>query len=149
MLPSQKMAWGNLIVWGSYLIALAVVLAVNGTVFFWQEDGLRNTFYIITGVAVAAFFIMMLLVWTAKARAGVVIDERDNEIMNRVNALAGPVAMTAVAATALALSIIYLKDKSSVMSPYFLLYITMINVVVYWLSQAIFTLIAYRMTWKG
>ena len=147
MSTSQKMALGNLIVWGSYLVALAVALAVNGTVFFWQEDTLRNTFYIITGVAIVAFIIMMLVVWTAKARAGDVIDERDNAIMNRVNALAGPVAMTAVAVTALALSIIYLTDKSSVMSPYFLLYITMINVVVYWLSQAIFTLIAYRKNW--
>ena len=52
--------------------------------------------------------------------------------------------MTAVAVTSLALMIVYLEDRSSVMSPYFLIYITMINVVVYWLAQGIITLVAYR-----
>ena len=64
--------------------------------------------------------------------------------MSRVNAAAGPIAMTAVAVTSLALMIVYLEDRSSVMSPYFLIYITMINVVVYWLAQGIITLVAYR-----
>ena len=64
--------------------------------------------------------------------------------MNRVNALAGPIAMTAVAATSLLLGLIYIEDKNSVISPYFLMYITMVNVVVYWLTQAIYTLIAYE-----
>ena len=138
MSPSQKMAWG------SYLVVSAIVLAVNGTIFFWQEDPLRNAFYAITGAAIAAFIIMMLVVWIGKSKAGVTIDERDNEIMNRVNALVGPIAMTAVAVTALVLMIVYLEDKNSVISPYFLIYITMINVVVYWLAQAIYTLVAYR-----
>jgi hypothetical protein len=138
------MAWGNVVVWGSYLATSVILLAVNGTVFFWQEDSLRNTFYAITGVAIAAFIIMLLVVWTRKSKAGVTTDERDNAIVNRVNALAGPIAMTAVAVTSLVLMIVYLEDKSSVMSPYFLIYITMINVVVYWLAQAIYTLVAYR-----
>jgi len=138
------MAWGNVVVWGSYLAASVILLAINGTVFFWQEDSLRNTFHAITGAAIAAFIIMMLVVWARKSKAGVTTDERDNAIMNRVNALAGPIAMTAVAVTSLVLMIVYLEDKSSIMSPYFLIYITMINVVVYWLAQAIYTLIAYR-----
>ena len=144
MSPSQKMAWGNLIVWGAYLVVMAIVLAINGTIFFWQEDSLRNAFYVITGAAIVAFIIMMLVVWIGKSKAGVTIDERDNEIMNRVNTLVGPIAMTAVAVTALVLMIVYLEDKNSVISPYFLIYITMINVVVYWLAQAIYTLVAYR-----
>jgi len=144
MSASRKMAWGNVIVWGTYLVVLAIVLAVNGTIFYWQEDSLRNTFYAITGAAMAAFIIMMLVVWMRKSKAGVTVDERDNAIMNRVNALAGPIAMTAVAAISLALGLVYIEDKNSVMSPYFLMYITMINVVVYWLAQAIYTLIAYR-----
>ena len=86
----------------------------------------------------------MLVVWIGKSKAGVTIDERDNEIMNRVNTLVGPIAMTAVAVTALVLMIVYLEDKNSVISPYFLIYITMINVVVYWLAQANYTLVAYR-----
>ncbi|MFC1970550.1 hypothetical protein ACFLV0_01240 [Chloroflexota bacterium] len=144
MSASQKMAWGNVVVWGSYLVVLAIVLAVNGTVFFWQEDSLRNTFHAITGAAIAAFIIMMLVVWTRKSKAGATTDEKDNAIMNRVNALTGPIAMTAVAATSLVLGLIYIEDKNSVISPYFLMYITLINVVVYWLTQAIYTLIAYR-----
>ena len=144
MSASRKMAWGNVIVWGTYLVVLAIVLAVNGTIFYWQEDSLRNTFYAIAGAAMAAFIIMMLVVWMRKSKAGVTVDERDNAIMNRVNALAGPIAMTAVVATSLVLGLVYIEDKNSVMSPYFLMYITMINVVVYWLAQAIYTLIAYR-----
>ena len=144
MSPNQKRAWGNIIVWGAFLVASAVALAVNGTVFFWQQDSLRTIFYSITGAAFAAFFIMMLIAWLSTPKNTTASDERDNEIMARVNAAAGPIAMTAVAVTALALMIIYLEDKTSVISPYFLIYIVLINVIVYWLSQAVITLIAYR-----
>ena len=144
MSPSQKMAWGNLIVWGSYLVVTATILAINRTIFYWLDDTLRNTFFIITGAAIAAFVIMMLVVWIGKSRAGATIDERDDKIMNRANALAGAVAMTAVAVTSLVLGLSYIEDKNSLMSPYFLMYVTMSNVIVYWLAQAIITLIAYK-----
>ena len=144
MSPSQKMAWGNVVVWGTYLFVLAIVLAANGTILFWQEDFLKNVFFTITGVAVAAFIIMMSFVWMRASRARVTIDERDHRIMDRANALAGPIAMTALAGTSLVLGLVYIEDKNSVMSPYFLMYVTLINVVVYWLAQAIYTLVAYR-----
>jgi cytochrome bd-type quinol oxidase subunit 2 len=144
MSPSQKMAWGNIIVWGSYLVVLAIVLATNGTILFWQEDSLKNAFFTITGVAMAAFVIMMSLVWIRASRAKVTIDERDHKIMNRANALAGPIAIAAVAVTSLILGLVYTEDKNSVMSPYFLMYVSLINLVVYWLAQAIHTLGAYR-----
>ena len=143
MSPNQKMAWGNIIVWGSYLVVLAIVLAANGTILFWQEDSLKNAFFTITGVAIAAFIIMMPFVWIRASKAKVTMDERDNKIMNRANALAGPIAIAAVAVTSLVLSLIYVEDKNSVMSPYFLMYVSMINLVVYWLAQAIHTLVAY------
>jgi len=95
-------------------------------------------------VAVVAFIIMMLFVWMRTSRVRLTIDERDNKIMNRANALAGPIAMTALAVTALILGLVYVEDKNSVMSPYFLMYVTMINVVVYWMAQAIYILVAYR-----
>ena len=144
MSPNQKRAWGNIIVWSSYLAASAIVLAINGTIFFWQDDFLRNTFYTLTGAAVAGWFVMMFAIWVRRPKTGTAIDERDNEIMSRVNAAAGPIAMTAVALTTLVLMIIYLEDRTSVISPYFLIYITLVNVVVYWLAQGIITLIAYR-----
>jgi len=144
MLPSKKMSWGNVIVWGTYLVVLAIVLAANGTILFWQEDFLKNVFFTITGVAFGAFIIMMLFVWIGASRARVTIDERDHKIMNRANALAGPIAMTALAVTSLVIGLVYIEDKNSVMSPYFLMYVTLINVVVYWLAQAIYTLVAYR-----
>ena len=72
------------------------------------------------------------------------MDERDHKIMNRANALAGPIAIAAVAVTLLVISLTYVEDKNSVMSPYFLMYITFINLVAYWLAQAIHTLVAYR-----
>ncbi len=144
MSPNQKMARGNIIVWGSYLVVLAIVLAANGTILFWQEDSLKNVFFTITGVAFAAFIIMMSLVWIRASKAKVTIDERDHKIMNRANALAGPIAMTALAATSLVLGLVYVEGTNSVMSPYFLMYVTLINVVVYWLAQAIYTLVAYR-----
>jgi len=147
MSPNQKMAWGNVIVWGTYLVVLAIVLAANGTIQFWQEDSLKNAFFAITGVAVVAFIIMMLFVWIRASRARLIVDERDHRIMNRANALAGPIAMAALAITSLVLSLIYIEDKNSVMSPYFLMYITLINIVVYWLAQAIHTLIRYRQDW--
>ena len=142
--PSQKMAWGNVIVWVTYLVVLAIVLAANGTILFWQEDSLKNAFFTITGVAVAAFIIILLFVWMRASRARVTIDERDHKIMNRANALAGPIAMTALAVTSLVLGLVYIEDKNSLMSPYFLMYVTLINVVVYRMAQAIYTLVAYR-----
>jgi hypothetical protein len=144
MSPNQKRAWGNVIVWGAFLVAAAIVLSINGTVSFWQEDSLRNTFYTITGVAIVAWFIMMLIVWLRTPKTATSSDERDSQLMSRVNAAAGPIAMTAVAVTALVLMIIYLEDKNSVISPYFLIYIALINIVVYWLAQGIITLIAYK-----
>lgn len=95
-------------------------------------------------MAVAAFIIMLLFVWMRASRAKVTIDERDHKIMNRANALAGPIAMTALAVTSLVLGLVYIEDKNSLMSPYFLMYVTLINVVVYWMAQAIYTLVAYR-----
>lgn len=144
MTVNQKRAWGNVIVWGSFLIASAIVLGTNGTIFFWQEDGLRNTFYAITGAAFVAWFIMMLVVRLKTPRSGATTDERDNKIFSRANSLAGPIAMTTVAVSALVLCLIYLENKNSVMSPYFLMYVTLINIVVYWLAQAINVLIGYR-----
>lgn len=144
MSTNQRRAWGNIIVWGLYLIVSAIVLALNGTIFFWQDDSLRNTFYAITGAAAVGWFLMMSVVWGRRSKSAIDIDERDNEIMSRVNAAAGPIAMTAVALTTLVVMIIYLKDRDSVISPYFLMYITLINVVVYWLAQGIITLVAYR-----
>ena len=144
MSPNQKRAWGNIIVWGAFVVAAVIVLSVNGTVFFWQQDSLKNAFYTITGVAVVAWFIMMLVIWLSTPKTAASSDERDIQIMNRVNAAAGPVAMTVVAVTALVLMIIYLEDKTSVISPYFLIYIALVNIVVYWLAQGIITLIAYR-----
>jgi cytochrome bd-type quinol oxidase subunit 2 len=143
MSPNQKMAWGNIIVWGSYLVVLAIVLAANGTILFWQEDSLKSAFFTVTGVAIAAFIIMMSFVWIRASKTKVTIDERDNKIMNRANALAGPIAIAAVAVTSLVLSLIYVEDKNSVVSPYFLMYVSMINLVIYWLAQAIHTLAAY------
>jgi len=144
MTTNQRRAWGNIIVWGLYLIISAIVLALNGTLFFWQDDSLRNTFYAITGAAVVGWFLMMLVVWGRRSKSGINTDERDTKIMNQVNAAAGPIAMTAVALTTLVLMIIYLEDRNSVISPYFLIYITLVNVVVYWLAQGIITLVAYR-----
>ncbi len=144
MTINQKRAWGNIIVWGIYLAVSAVVLILNGTFFFWQDDSLRNTFYAVTGAAVIGWFIMILITWLRKTQTKITSDERDTVIMNRVNSAAGPIAMTAVALTALILMVIYLEDKNSVISPYFLIYITLINIVVYWLAQGIITLVAYR-----
>ena len=144
MSPNQKRAWGNVIIWGSLLIALAVFFAITGTVFFWLQDYTRTIFYTITGIAIAAWLLMMLVVWINTSKVGVTTDERDIEIMNRVNSAAGPIAMTAVAITSLVLMIVYLEDKTSVMSPYFLFYIMLTNIVVYWLAQGINTLVSYR-----
>ena len=144
MSPNQKMAWGNIMVWGSYSVVLAIVLAANGTVLFWQEDSLKNAFFTITGVALAAFIIMMSFVWMRASRARATIDERDHRIMNRANALAGPIAMTALAVTSLVLGLVYVEGENSVISSYFLMYVTLVNVVVYWLAQAIHILVGYR-----
>ena len=44
MSPSQKMAWGSVIVWGTYLVVLAKVLAVNGTILFGKKTFLKMHF---------------------------------------------------------------------------------------------------------
>ncbi len=144
MSQNQKRAWGNLIIWGSYLVAVIILLSINNTVYFWQGDSLRDIFYVITGIAVVFWFLMMLIVWLSGNKSRITADERDDEIMSRVNSAAGPIAMTAVAASSLCLMIVYLEDKDSLMSPYFLVYLTLINIVIYWLAQAIITLISYR-----
>ena len=143
MSHNQKRAWGNIIVWGTYLLAMAILFINKGTIFFWHEDSFRYGFYLITGIAIIAWFITMAVIWKVQSKTRVSSDERDIEIMSKVNSAAGPIAMTAVAVTSLILAVIYVEDKNSVMSPYFLFYLTMINVVVYWLAQAINTLVGY------
>ena len=141
---NEKRAWGNVTVWGAYLISIAAIFTANGSFFFWQSEVMKNAFYLFTGVAVAGWFVMMSFIWFRRPKKAITADERDNQIMFRVNAVAGPLAMTAVAVLCLILAIAYVENAASTMSPYFLFLITMTNVVAYWLSQAIITLIAYR-----
>jgi hypothetical protein len=141
---SQKCAWGQLAIFGGLLIGWLVLFISRGTIFYWQDDSMMITFYILSGAAFALLVIMNLWVSIRRSRRGVAVDERDRAIYRRALLWATAISYTTVGALLLAVAIIYMNQGKDAIPVYFPLFIVLIGGVTLLLTQAITDLLLYR-----
>jgi hypothetical protein len=142
MTVSQKTAWAQLAIFGALVIGWAILFAVNGTIFYWQDNAMKMTFYWLCAAAFGALVIMNIVASILKGRLKAVTDERDKAIFRRASLWATGVSYSVVAALLLVLAIIYMESGESV-PVYFPLFIVIVGGVTLLLTQAITALVLY------
>ena len=140
---SQKCAWGQFAIFRGLLIGWLVLFISRGTIFYWQDDSMMITFYILSGSAFIALVIMNLWVSIRRSRRGVAVDEWDRSIYRRALLWATAISYTTVGALLLAVAIIYMNQGKDAIPVYFPLFIVLIGGVTLLLTQAITALILY------
>jgi hypothetical protein len=143
MTISQKTAWVQLGIFGALVISWIVLFLTNGTIFYWQDNAMKMTFYWLCAAAFAALVIMNVTSGILKSRLKAVTDERDKVIIRKASLWATGVSYTVVAALLLALAITYMNEGSETISVYFPLFIVLIGGVTLLLTQAITALLLY------
>ena len=144
MSMNQKCAWAQLIIFASVLVGWSVVFISNGTIFYWQDDSMMMTFYIISAVGFGLLVLMNLIVGIFGGRGKLMSDERDKSIWCRASLWATGVSYTVVGVLLLVVSITYMNQGSNLISVYFPLFIVLIGGVTLILTQAITALILYN-----
>jgi hypothetical protein len=143
MTISQKTAWAQLGIFGALVIAWLVLFINNGTIFYWQDNTFKMTFYWLCTAAFVALVIMNVSASILKSRRKEVTDERDRAIFRKASLWATGVSYTVVAALLLVLAITYMSDGSENIPVYFPLFIVIIGGVTLLLTQAITALLLY------
>jgi hypothetical protein len=143
MTISQKTAWAQLIIFGALVIGWVVLFSMKGTVFYWQDETTKMTFYWLCAAAFAGLVIMNIVAGILKSRLKAVTDERDKSIFRKASLWATGVSYSVVAALLLALAINYMNGNSETIPVYFPLFIVIIGGVTLLLTQAITALLLY------
>lgn len=143
MTISQKTAWAQLAIFGALVIGCLVLFLVNGTFFYWQDEGMKMTFYWLCVAAFSALVVMNIFATIIKSRSGAVTDERDRAIFRKASLWATGVSYSIVALLLLILAIIYMNGGREAVPVYFPLFIVIIGGVVLLLTQAIAALLLY------
>jgi len=143
MTISQKCAWAQLWIFGALVIAWLMLFIYNGTIFYWQDNTFKMTFYWLCAAAFAALVIMNVSAGILKSHRKEVTDERDRAIFRKASLWATGVSYTVVAALLLALAITYMNGNSETIPVYFPLFIVIIGGVTLLLTQAITALLLY------
>ena len=141
---SQKCAWGQFAIFRGLLIGWLVLFISRGTIFYWQDDSMMITFYILSATAFALLVIMNLWASIRRSRTEIASDERDKSIFRKASLWATGVSYTVVAALLLAVAIIYMNQGRDAIPVYFPLFIVLIGGVTLLLTQAITALLLYR-----
>ena len=144
MSMNQKCAWGQLLIFASVVVGWLALFAVNGTIFYWQNEAMKMAFYILSAIGFGSLVLMNLTVNLIGKRRGLISDERDKSIWRRASLWATGVSYTVVVALLLVLSITYMNQGSEAVSVYFPLFIVVVGGVVLLLTQAITALILYN-----
>ena len=140
---SQKTAWIQLVIFGALVIGWLVLFIVNGTIFYWQDNTMKMTFYWLVTAAFAALVVMNVVMSILKSRLKAVTDERDKAIFRKASLFATGTSYSVVVALLLALAITYMNGGSDNIPVYFPLFIAIIGGVTLLLTQAIAALIMY------
>jgi len=140
---SQKTAWAQLAIFGTLVIGWVVLFTINGTVFYWQDETMKMTFYWLCAAAFAALVIMNITASILKGRLKAATDERDRMILRKASLWATGVSYSFVAALLLALAITYMNSGSETVPVYFPFFIVIIGGVTLLLTQAITALLLY------
>jgi hypothetical protein len=143
MSMSQKCAWAQLGIFGTLVIAWLALFINNGSIFYWQDNTFKMTFYWLCAAAFAALVIMNVSIGILKSRRKEVTDERDRAIFRKASLWATGVSYTVVAALLLALAITYMNGNSETIPVYFPLFIVIVGGVTLLLTQAITALLLY------
>ena len=140
---NQKTAWIQLTIFGALLIAWAVLFAFNGTIYYWEDEGMKNTFYYLSAGAFAVLVGMNTTVTLATRRRPNASDERDRAIIRRASLWAASVSYTIVAGLLLALSISFMNRGLDNIPVYFPLFIVLCGGALLLLVQALVAVILY------
>jgi hypothetical protein len=143
MTISQKTAWAQMAIFGALVIGWVILFSVNGTIFYWQDEAMKTTFYWLCAAAFAALVVMNIVASIMKNRLKAVTDERDKVIFRRASLWATGVSYSLVVALLLVLTIAYMGNGSGTVSAYFLSFIIIAGGVTLLLTQAIAALLLY------
>jgi hypothetical protein len=143
MTISQKTAWGQLGIFGALVIGWAALFITSGTIFFWEDNSIKMSFYWLSAAAFAALVIMNITASILKSRYKAVTDERDRTIFRRASLWATGTSYTVVVALLLALAIAYMNNRQETVPVHFPLLIVLAGGVTLLLTQAIAALIMY------
>jgi hypothetical protein len=143
MTISQKTAWMQLGIFGALIIGWAVLFILNGTIYYWQDSGMKMTFYWLCAAAFAALVIMNIIASIVKSQSKAVTDERDRAIFRRASLWATGTSYTVLVVLLLVLAITYMNNNHEVIPVYFPLFLVLIGGVTLLLTQAIAALIMY------
>ncbi|MFC1846840.1 hypothetical protein ACFLYS_02125 [Chloroflexota bacterium] len=144
MSMNQKCAWAQFLIFASVIVGWSVLFISNRTIFYWQDDAMMMTFYVLSAVGFALLVFMNLTVSIFGGRRKIMSDERDKSIWRRASLWATGVSYTVVGTLLLVLAITYMNQGSDVISVYFPLFIVLIGGVVLLLTQAITAIILYN-----
>lgn len=140
---SQKCAWAQLGIFSMLVISWSVLFITKGTIFYWQDNAMKMTFYWLCTAAFAALVIMNIIASILKSRTKAATDERDRMIFRKASLWATGVSYSVVAALLLALAITYMNAGMETIPVYFLLFIVIVGGVTLILTQAITALLLY------
>jgi hypothetical protein len=143
MTISQKTAWAQLVIFGALVISWVVLFSMKGTIFYWQDETMKMTFYWLCAAAFAALVIMNIIAGILKGSLKAVTDERDKSIFRKASLWATGVSYSVVAALLLVLAITYMNGNSETVPVYFPLFIVIVGGVTLLLTQAIVALLLY------
>jgi hypothetical protein len=140
---SQKAAWAQLAIFGGLLISWIVLFTANGTIFYWQTDGVKITFYWFNAAAFTALLIMHIIAGVMSKSLKTTLDERDKAISRRAWLWASGVSYTVVIALLVALTATYMSNNKDNISVYFPQFIILAGGLTLVLTQAIAVLVLY------
>jgi hypothetical protein len=144
MSMGQKRFLAQLGIFGALVIGWVVLFIAKGTIFYWQDNIMKMTFYWFCAAAFVALVIMNIVISILQKRQKEITDERDRAISRRASLWATGTSYTVVVALLLAVSIFNLNKGETTISVNFPLFIVLIGGVALLLTQAIAALIMYR-----
>ena len=140
---SQKTAWIQLVIFTLLLAGWAVLFVINGTIFFWEDAGMKDTFYYSCAGAFAIMFGLNLTVSLATRGRNALNDERDRAIFRTASFRAAVITLVLVLVALLALTIVYMEQDVAGISVYFPLFIVLAAAAVMMFVQACASVILY------
>ena len=140
---SQRTVWMQLAIFGALFTGWLVLFIVNGTIFYWQTNTMKMTFYWLTAAAFTGLVIMNVIMSVIQKTKKEITDERDRSIFRRASLWATGTSYTLVVILLLVLSITYMDRNSDTVPVNFPLFIVIIGGATLVLTQAITALIMY------
>ena len=139
---SHKTAWIQLVVFSLLLVTWAVLFGINATIFFWQDNGMKDIFYYACAGAFAVVFGLNLVVGLAARGRSALNDERDRAVFRAASYWAAAVTLVFLLGSLLALAIVYMNGGGTV-SPYIPLLLVLSGAALLMFTQALTSVIIY------